>query len=110
MKLLIDQNISRKIIPLISEKFPNSSQVYILGLQEASDIEIWDYAKKNDYSIVSKDSDFHELGLLYGIPPKIIWLQCGNVTNQFIAELILKNAEDIIEFLSDKNSLCLEIY
>ena len=59
MKLLFDQNISRKILPLISEKFPNSDQVYRLGLQESNDDEIWDYAKRNGYTIVTKDSDFH---------------------------------------------------
>jgi predicted nuclease of predicted toxin-antitoxin system len=110
MKLLFDQNISRKILPLISKKFPDSSQVYLLGLHEAFDAEIWDYAKKHGYSIVTKDADFHELVLLYGIPPKIIWLRCGNETNQFIVQLLLNKSKEIEEFLLDKDSFCLEIY
>ncbi len=110
MKLLFDQNISRKILPLIAELFPFSEQVYLLGLHEAEDMEIWDFAKNHCYTIVTKDSDFHELVLIYGIPPKIIWLRCGNVTNHFIVQLILRKSKDIIEFLSDENSFCLEIY
>ena len=49
MKLLLDQNISRRILPQISEQFPESAHVYLLGLQEADDITIWDYAKKNGF-------------------------------------------------------------
>lgn len=110
MKLLLDQNISRRILPQISEQFPESAHVYLLGLQEADDIQIWDYAKKNDFTIVTKDSDFHELGLLYGIPPKVIWLRCGNETNQFLCLLLVNKSAEIREFLVDESSFCLEIY
>ena len=110
MKLLFDQNVSMRILPLILETFPASEQVFRLGLQEADDMDIWEYAKSNDYSIVTKDSDFHELVLLYGIPPKVIWLRCGNRTNDFIAQLILKNSKEILDFLSDNNSFCFEMY
>ncbi|MFI5343974.1 MAG: DUF5615 family PIN-like protein [Chlamydiales bacterium] len=110
MKLLFDQNISRKILSLITQKFPDSVQVYMLGLQEADDKEIWDYAKRNSYTIVTKDSDFYELSLLLGIPPKIIWLRCGNQTTQFIGQLLIIKSKEIEKFLTDKNSTCLEIY
>lgn len=110
MKLLIDQNISRKILPLIIQNFPGSVQVYMLGLHEADDEEIWNYAKKNDYTIVTKDSDFHELCLLKGIPPKIIWIRCGNRTTQFISQLLVKESAQIKNFLIDEYSSCLEIY
>ncbi len=110
MKLLLDQNISRRILPQITQQFPDSAHVYLLGLQEADDITIWDYAKKYNYTIVSKDSDFHELCLLNGIPPKIIWLRCGNETNQFLCNLLVNKSAEIEEFLHDKNAFCLEIY
>lgn len=110
MKLLLDQNISRKILPYILEQFPNSSHVYLLNLHEADDKTVWEYAKTHGYTIVSKDSDFHELGLLNGIPPKVIWVRCGNETNQFLSHLLISKAPKIDEFLGDKETLCLEIY
>ena len=110
MKLLLDQNISRKTLQLIAQKFPDSVQVYMIGLHEANDKEIWDYARKNGYAIVTKDSDFQELSLLLGIPPKIIWLRCGNQTIQFTGQLLLAKFEEIEKFLFDENSSCLEIY
>jgi predicted nuclease of predicted toxin-antitoxin system len=48
-----------------------------LALTNTDDGIIWEYAKANDFVIVSKDSDFHQRSLLYGHPPKFIYLQVG---------------------------------
>jgi len=53
LRLLFDQNISFRILKLIEDHFPESAQVRILGLEDKSDIEIWNYARENDYSIVT---------------------------------------------------------
>ena len=60
MKLLLDESLSRRIIPLLQEKYPNSSQVAVLGLERGQDKMIWKFAKDNNFFIVTKDSDFHE--------------------------------------------------
>jgi len=73
MKLLFDQNISFRIIEKISNLFPDSKQVRQINLENCKDLEIWEFAKKNDYVIVTFDSDFYDLGMLKGIPPKVIW-------------------------------------
>lgn len=52
--------------------YPDSAHVKTLGLTNTDDAEIWEYAKANDFVIVSKDSDFHQRSLLYGHPPKFI--------------------------------------
>jgi hypothetical protein len=57
VKLLLDQNISRKLVPLLREDFPDSAHVAELDLAQSTDRQIWDYAGQNDYVIVSKDSD-----------------------------------------------------
>lgn len=110
MKLLLDQNIPRKILPNISGLFPNSAHVYLLGLHEADDMAIWEYAKQNGYIIVTKDSDFHEIGLLNGIPPKVIWLRCGNGTSEFVSKLLCNKLPEIKEFFEDSTTFCLEIF
>lgn len=68
MKLLLDENLSRRIVPLLQADYPGSSQVALLQLEAATDHAIWEYAKSNDFVIVTRDSDFHELGTLYGAP------------------------------------------
>lgn len=78
MKLLLDENLSRRIIPLLLADYPGSSQIALLQLETSSDRQIWEYARAHDFIIVTRDSDFHELSTLYGSPPKIIWLKTGN--------------------------------
>jgi predicted nuclease of predicted toxin-antitoxin system len=83
-----------------------------LGLMNAEDIDIWNYAKKNDYVIVTFDSDFYDISLINGCPPKIVLLRTGNMTTSQIAELLRKNCVRIIHFCSHPeltDKACLEI-
>jgi predicted nuclease of predicted toxin-antitoxin system len=73
VKLLLDENLSDRIIPKILDLYPDSSHVKTLGLTNTDDLVIWEYAKANDFVIVSKDADFHQRSLLYGHPPKFIY-------------------------------------
>jgi predicted nuclease of predicted toxin-antitoxin system len=110
MKLLLDENLSRRIIPLIDMIYPKSSQVAYLGLESANDQFIWDYAKTNHYTIVTKDSDFHEMSVLYGHPPKLIWLKCGNQTKLTIAQKLIQSFDAIEQFMVSEHLHYLEIY
>ena len=78
-------------------------------LDEASDIEVWEFAKENEYTIVTKDSDFNDLAILKGIPPKIIWLKVGNCKVSDIENILNDNAQSIKDFLNAKDSSILEI-
>ena len=110
MKLLLDQNLSFRLLEELKPVYPDSSQVRLLGLDQADDITIWRYAKNNNYTIVTKDSDFHEISLLHGKPPKVIWLKCGNKPRWYVLGLLINNQERIQDFYNDQESSCLEIY
>jgi len=112
VSLLFDQNISFRIIQKIKEDFPNSKQVRELGLEESSDDKIWKFAKENNYTVVTFDSDFFEISNLKGHPPKIIWLRTGNTTTKNIIEILQQKKEIIIDFISNplySEISCLEI-
>jgi len=112
VSLLFDQNISFKIIQKIKEDFPNSKQVRELGLEESSDDKIWKFAKENNFTVVTFDSDFFEISNLKGHPPKIIWLRTGNTTTKNIIEILQQKKEIIIDFISNplySEISCLEI-
>jgi predicted nuclease of predicted toxin-antitoxin system len=102
LKLLFDQNISPRIISQLSDEFKDSKQVRELGLENSSDLNIFLFAKSNDYSIVTFDSDFVDLSVLKGTPPKIIWFKTGNLTTKSIAQLLTSNLELINDFLSQE--------
>jgi predicted nuclease of predicted toxin-antitoxin system len=112
MKLLLDQNISFRITSKIQDLFPGSKQVQDLGLENSKDSFLWNYAKENNYCIVTFDGDFYDLGLIKGSSPKVIWLRLGNTSTQNIEIVLRKNYELIKTFLSDPNYNeigCLEI-
>lgn len=73
MKLLLfDQNLSPRLVKRLADLYPDSTHVDTLGFGSSSDREIWDFARINDYVIVTKDADFGELSVLRGVPPKVI--------------------------------------
>ena len=110
MKLLLDENLSRRIVPFLQSDYPGSTQIALLGMERANDREVWQYAKENGYVIVTKDSDFYDLSLLYGPPPKIVWLKTGNVTKSAVTHLLLNNRETIQSLLAQNEISCVEIY
>ncbi|MEX1000636.1 MAG: DUF5615 family PIN-like protein [Crocinitomicaceae bacterium] len=109
MKLLFDQNISHRILNLLKDSFPDSAQVKNLGLENKTDREIWEYAKKHDYIIVTFDSDFYNFSLVWGHPPKIIWLRVSNHITKEVSKVLEAHQHTIELFASNEELACLEI-
>ena len=95
---IIRWKLSDKIVPKVIDLYPNSDHVKALGLTNTDDSIIWDYAKENDYVIVSKDSDFHQRSILYSHPPKFIYLRIGNSPTSKLVSILRDNFDIIGEF------------
>lgn len=65
---------------------------------KASDHTIWHYAKAGGYCIISKDSDYYQLSILHGCPPKVIWLRVGNCSTTRIEQLLEQHRAAILHF------------
>lgn len=98
MKLLFDQNVSPRLVRRLADIYPDSLYVREVGLRDAGDSEIWEHAKPNGFTIVSKDWDFQQRSLLYGHPPKFIWLRVGNCVVGVIETLLRKHSVAIHTF------------
>ena len=98
MRLLLDENLSDRVIPRIIDLYPDSLHVKTLGLVSTDDEIIWEYAKVNGFTIVSKDADFHQRSILYGHPPKFIYLRIGNSPTTKITQILRDNFETIAQF------------
>jgi Uncharacterized protein conserved in bacteria len=110
MKLLFDQNLSFKLCIQLADEFPDSNQVRLLDMDAAEDRTIWEHAKANGFTLVTQDSDFADMAALFGPPPKVIWLRCGNQPTLFIANLLRSQADARRKFEQDKAAACWEIY
>jgi len=95
VKLLFDENLSPKLAAALAGIFPESGHVHHVGLGGGSDDEVWEYARQHDFTLVSKDSDFHEKSILRGCPPKVIWIKRGNCTTNQIETIIRSHTEQI---------------
>jgi len=107
MKLLIDNNLSFKLVERIQILFPGSMHVRDVLTTQADDITIWDYAKTNSFTILTKDNDFDERSQLQGCPPRIIHLVCGNKTTLDILNLLIDRQKDILSFVESDSVNCI---
>jgi predicted nuclease of predicted toxin-antitoxin system len=73
-------------------------------MKTAADGAIRKYATQRDFTIVSKDTDFHQHSFLFGAPPKVIWIKLGNCPTSMVAELIRSHTSKIQEFVKDQHA------
>ncbi len=109
MKLLFDHNLSPSLVNRLADIFPESNHVYLMKLDQTRDMVIWEIAKTQSYIFVTKDSDFNELVILKGFPPKVIWIRAGNCTTNTIELLLRSNYQAILAFYQDTTTgiICL---
>ncbi len=107
MKLLLDENLSPRLTASIGDLYPGSLHVEECGLDGAADEQVWRFAGENGFAIVSKDSDFSELSVLRGSPPKVIWLRIGNCTTTRAGFLLRDAFLRIQAFLAGSEENCL---
>jgi predicted nuclease of predicted toxin-antitoxin system len=103
MRLLFDENLSPKLPQRLIDIFPESLHVRDIGMKATIDPIVWDYAKEHDLMIVSKDPDMHDLSLVQGNPPKVIWLRLGNCSTSQVEGLLRRDFNAIELFYRDAN-------
>ncbi len=94
----------------LADIFPDASHVQFHKLTEVDDSEIWEFAKIQRFCIVTQDADFAEKSRLYGSPPKVIWLRCGNTATGNVETILRAGAEAIQVLIDSANLDCLELY
>jgi predicted nuclease of predicted toxin-antitoxin system len=101
MRLLVDENLSPKLVRLLADLFPDSIHVREVGLQAADDPVVWTYAADNGLMICSKDSDMHQRSFVFGHPPKVMWVRLGNCSTSEVEQLLRSNFASIKAFYED---------
>ena len=109
MKLLLDENISRRLLPLLADAYPGSTHVVLQGLQQAGDVEVWQFTKDHGLVIVSKDDDFTALSGLRGRPPCLIKLSMGNCDNEQVLQILLARRSQIEAQFADPEVAMVEL-
>ena len=103
MRLPFDENLSPKLPNRLSDLFPDSLHVRDVGMKATVDPIVWDFAKDNDLMIVSKDADMHDLSLVLGNPPKVVWLRLGNCSTRQVEDVLRRDFDAIKLFYEDES-------
>lgn len=109
VKLLFDQNLSFKLVSKLKKEYPNSVHIAAVGLDKASDNEVWLYAKENGLTVVTKDSDFNDICTLRNFPPHIIWLRLGNARLNEVERVLLFHKQEISDIIEKNKTGIIEI-
>ncbi len=109
MKLLFDQNLSPRLVARLSDLYAESVHVREVALERAGDSVVWQYAAEHEFTIISKDSDFHQRSLLLGHPPKVIWVRLGNCTTTDVEQLLRNRSAGIERFKEDEEAAFLAL-
>jgi predicted nuclease of predicted toxin-antitoxin system len=98
-----------KLVTRLADLYPGSSHVSSVGLDRASDVAVWEFARDHDYVIVTKDVDYNNMAVIRGFPPKVLWLLIGNCTTVQVEILIRSHHPNIEAFEQDPilGTLCL---
>jgi len=112
MKLLLDANVSCRLVSILKYHFGECIHVDDIPELEfpAKDTKIWQYARDNGYIVVTHDNDFNDLISVRGFPPKIIWLRTGNCPRKITADLLIRSKQAIEELLESAECGLLEIF
>ena len=108
MRLWLDAHLSPRLVPWLVQTFGiEAGSLIDLGMFTLKDEPLFQRAKVQVDAIMTKDSDFLRLLALYGPPPAIIYLTCGNTTNAELRRLLssalpsalalIKQGEAIVE-------------
>lgn len=109
MKLLLDENLSYRLVSALQPMFPGSVHVRDVKLERADDAAVWAFARDGGYTIVSKDADFHQLSFLHGPPPKVVLLRMGNCTTDHVLAALCRHAENLRTFEADPEAALLMV-
>lgn len=98
MKLLFDENLSFRLVASLADVYPSSSHVDWVQLRGTSDEAVWKHARAYGFTLVSKDDDFRHLSLVYGAPPKVVWLRPGNASTAELIEFLRAQQPVLVAF------------
>lgn len=109
MRLLLDENLSFRLVALLGDAFPGTAHVRDVGLSGADDDAVWEHARAHGMAVASKDSDFHDRARLHGPPPRLVWIRRGNCSTRDVEALLRRYRAALERFAADSEAAVLEL-
>jgi len=110
VKLLLDENLSPRLVERLADLYPDCVHVREVGLERAPDHTVWSYARENACTIVTQDADFGEMSVLLSSPPKVIWLRRGNCSTAEMETILRARYDAVTAFHDDPAQAVLALF
>ena len=78
-------------------------------MADQDDLAIWEYARTNDFVIVTKDADYLAIGARLGHPPKVVRIGLGNCPTVMVADLLRVHRDELLRFHQDEHGAFIEL-
>jgi predicted nuclease of predicted toxin-antitoxin system len=103
-RLILDENVSESVAVRIASHFGAVLHARaVLGTGVSDDV-IWRFARREKLVLVTRDGDFERMSMMYGPPPKVVWVGEHNIGNARLAELLLARKPSIDRLVSDSGA------
>ncbi|HEY0780782.1 MAG TPA: DUF5615 family PIN-like protein [Gemmatirosa sp.] len=109
MRLLLDENLSARLVAALGDVYPGSAHLEHAGLLGAPDTAVWAHAAAHGYVLVTKDEDFQRLSVVRGPPPKVVWIRLGNCATADVARLLRLRSDDVARFVAHEDAAFLAL-
>lgn len=110
MRLLLDQNLSPRLVTALADIYPESAHVRDFGMAMSPDHEVLQFARENGFILVSKDSDFLDPQIVRGSPTKTVWIRRGNCSTREIENILRRHTEDMTRLKETDGLFLLMLY
>lgn len=106
MKIWLDAHLSPRLARWLTANCSvEAMPLRELGLRDAEDEHIFQRARTEGAVIITKDADFVRLQERMGAPPKIIWLTCGNTSEERLQQIFSKHFGSAMQLLDGTDDL-----
>lgn len=105
MRFVVDAQLPPALARALHHAGHDVHAVRELGLREAEDSDIWDYALANHAAIITKDQDFADRLLASRSAPVIVWLRIGNTSNRALLSWLMPLWPEVISRIESGDNL-----
>ena len=105
MRFLVDAQLPRALARWLSANGHSSEHVADRQLEAASDTTIWEYALRENATIITKDEDFALRKTLNNTGPAVVWIRLPNTRRRELLARLESVLPDVISALERGESL-----
>jgi predicted nuclease of predicted toxin-antitoxin system len=104
MKFIVDAHLPKKLSDLINDLgFDSIHTLDLIDKNATEDNIIRTISVSESRIVITKDSDFEDSFLIKNIPPKLLLVTTGNITNRHLIKLFTDNFKEIIDLFQDNH-------